>query len=259
MFRRTLNQRCGYPEEDPNLPVGRRLSTLIPGRTLFSLPGASVIPPSSTKKKKLTREVNTRSPEARETARKLGCLALSWTLQKQRLLVREREELRRAVASAADFMGWRLIVDDDPVEVARKDILKLSRSGARVLTKELADETAEKKAEITQLKKSIRALQKMATEEAFEEPVEFNYDHTARKPSQGLVTKTETLELTTPTEAGDAANAIENKLETWGKLREEMLIVLKGRDEDLDEMKSSLAAFAKDSEPLIRHVLATLH
>ena len=203
--------------------------------------------------------MNTRSPEARETARKLGCLALSWVLQKQRLKVREREELRRAVSAAADFMGWREIIDDDPVEVARKDVLKLSRSGARMLTKELADETAEKKAETAQLKRAIKALRKLADEEEFEAPVEFGYNHTARKPSQGLVTKTQELELTSPSDAGDAANAIESKLETWGKLREEMMLDLKGRSKDLDEMKSNLATFAKDSEPLIRHVLATLH
>lgn len=203
--------------------------------------------------------MNTRSPEARETARKLGCLALSWVLQKERLKVREREELRRAVSAAADFMGWREIIEDDPVDVARKDVLKLSRSGARTLTRELADETAEKKAEITQLKKAVKTLRKLAEEKEFEEAIEFTYDHTARKPSQGLVTKTEVLELTTPSEAGDAANAIESKLETWGKLREEMLLDLKARSKDLDEMKSNLATFARDSEPLIRHVLATLH
>jgi hypothetical protein len=164
----------------------------------------------------MARNIDTRSPEARQVSRDLAEMALAWVAQDGHLRVRQREQLRRALAAAAEFLSWTTLTGDS-TEIASGDALKLARAGARILTKELADELAAKKAEITVLKRSQKALQKLADEGDFTEPIETTYTHTVRKPSRGLVTRTEELTLTEPQEALDAVNAIEKRMEAWGK------------------------------------------
>ena len=170
--------------------------------------------------------------------------------------MREREELRRVFASAAELFGWATI-RRDPVEATTKDILKLARSGARLLTREFADEVASKKIEMSELEKVASSLHKLAKEADFTDPIEITYSHTGRKPPQGLVTRTETLTLTDADEAAEAAQTIEAKRETWDKLRREMLDALGERQRQLDEMKASLSAFVESSDVLVRHVMST--
>jgi hypothetical protein len=172
------------------------------------------------------------------------------------LKLREREELRRVFASAAELLGWATI-RRDPVEAATKDLLKLARSGARLLTRELADEVASKKMEMSQLEKVANSLHKLAEGADFTDSVEISYSHTGRSPPQGLVTRTETLTLTDADEAAEAARTIEAKRETWDKLRREMLDALGERQRQLDEMKRSLPAFVESSDVLVRHVMST--
>lgn len=185
-------------------------------------------------------------------------MALAWVAQDGHLRVRQREQLRRAFAAAAEFLSWTMITED-PVEIANADVVKLARSGARALTRELADELAAKKSEITALKKSQKALQKLADSGDFTEPIETSYTHTVRKPSRGLVTRTEELVLTEPQEALDAVNTIEKRMEAWTKLREEMLVELKKQQERLEEMKRNLPDFVDSSMGLVREVFAILH
>jgi hypothetical protein len=142
---------------------------------------------------------------------------------------------------------------------AAKDVLKLARAGARMLASDHAADVADKKKEMSQLKSAATALHKLADKHDFTEPVEFNYTHTARKPSRGLVTKTAELVLAEAAEATKAATVIEARTETWGKLREEMQGVMKVQQDELDEMRRKLPAFVKASDGLLQHVFATLY
>jgi hypothetical protein len=205
-----------------------------------------------------TRKIDTRSPEAARIARELASLALARVARGGRLNVREREELRRALAAAADLLGWSTLAED-PMKIAAKDILKLARSGARLLTRELADEVADKKTEMSGLTKAAAALRKLAKKADFTDPVEFSYAHTARTPPKGLVTRIETLSLANATEAEDAARLIESKRESWDKLREAMLQDLKAKQKELEVMGGTLPEFVKSSEGLVRHVMAVLY
>jgi len=205
-----------------------------------------------------TRSVDTRSPEARQVSRDLAEMALAWVEQEGHLRVRQREGLRRSLSAAAEMNSWTLITGDS-AEIANSDVLKLAKSGARVLTKERAEEIAAKKTELTQLKRSQKAIQKLADTADFEEPIETTYTHTVRKPSRGLVTRVEEIVLADAQEAIDAVNAIEKRIETWGKLREEMLGELKKKAEQLEEMKRQLPAFVDSSMGLVHEVFATLY
>lgn len=200
--------------------------------------------------------MDTRSPETSQLAHELASLALAQVKQGGHLTLREREELRRVFASAAELLDWATI-RQDPVETATKDLLKLARTGARLLTREFRDEVASKEIEMAQLETVASSLHKLAKEADFTDPIEISYSHTGRKPPQGLVTRTETLTLTDAVEAADAAQTIEAKLETWDKLRREMLDNLGDRQRQLDEMKRSLPAFVESSKGLVRHVMST--
>ena len=214
-----------------------------------------LIPPSSADKPQRAK-IDTRSPEARQLAHGLASLALARVKQGGHLKLREREELRRIFASASELFGWATLRRDS-VEAATKDLLKLARSGARLLTREFADEVASKEVEMSELEKVEISLHKLAKEADFTDPIEISYSHTGRKPPEGLVTRTETLTLTNAGEATEAAQTLEAKREMWDKLRLEMLVNLGERQRQLDEMKRSLPAFMESSDGLVRHVMST--
>ena len=188
----------------------------------------------------------------------MAVLALAWVKQDGHLRVRQREQLRRAIASAAEFLGW-ITIAEDPVETATKDVVKLTKSGTQTLTRELADEVATKKSEISELKRAASSMEKLAKKGDFTNPIEFSYSHTARRSADDLVTKVETLTLLEAQEATDAAAVIERKVETWTKLRDQMLVVLKQKQRQVEDMKSSVPAFVTSSQGIVRDVFATLH
>ena len=112
---------------------------------------------------------------------------------------------------------------------------------------------------MSRLQKSVKAIWKLAEDESTEYPQDVSYSHTARDATVGLVTKTEELTLADAGEARDAAQVIEKRTETWGKLREQMIADLKQKQKQLEEMKSELTEFAESTQGLVREVLATLH
>ena len=114
------------------------------------------------------------------------------------LITRQREQLRRAFIAAAELLNWDAI-DSAPVEVASRDVAKLTQTGLREISRELAEEVAAKKSEMSQVKKVARSIQKLAKDDKFTEPVEVIYFHTARA-ADGFVTRTVTLALA---DAGD--------------------------------------------------------
>ena len=91
------------------------------------------------------------------------------------------------------------------------------------------------------------------------EAIEISYDHTARDGSQGYLTKTQTVTLTTAKEAHDAAEAILKKIDSWEKLREHMLVDIKRRQRQLDEIDKGVSSFVDYARSLLQEVFATLH
>lgn len=176
--------------------------------------------------------------------------------QDQQLGVRQTQELRRALATTAEFKGWAAI-GTDPVTSAMKDVKSLTKAGSQYIAKDLENEVADKKTEVSRLKKVADSINEMAGTDDWEEPVEVTYSHTVRE-GDGLATRTEILSLVDAGEAKAAAASIEKKLDNWEKLRAQMLIDLKLRQRQLNEMRDSISAFAEFSRCVVDDVLAIL-
>ena len=110
-----------------------------------------------------------------------------------------------------------------------------------------------------QLEDVANSIKELATNGEFESPIEISYAHTARDGSQGPRTKIETITLTDAEEASDAARVIEKKMHSWDKLREQMLVDLKQKQGQLEEMKRGLSDFVDSSKRLLPEVFAVLH
>jgi len=177
------------------------------------------------------------------------------------LKVRQREQLRRTLVMAGGLLAWDILPNGtaDPVEEASKHVKKLARDGTRAIAKDLADETADKRAETKQIKGVAKALLKLAKDRKTEYPAEVIYVHTTKNPAQGLVTKTETLTLNDAGEAEDAAANLEKRLPRSSDLKDQMLVELKQKQKVLDEMKAGLPEFVDSSKPLLGEVFAILH
>jgi len=202
----------------------------------------------------------TGTPELKEAGRRLASLALEKLQQDGALGVRQREHLRRALATAAAALGWDLIPGSktDRMAAATKDVAKLADVGAHLLERDLADLLTEKKGEMLRLKKVAKSVQKLAADSDASYPAEVEYSHTARDGSGGLVTKTETLTLSDAGEALNAATTLEKRLEGFAKLRDQMLEELKHRQRQVGEMRHGLSSFVESSNGLVVEVLATL-
>jgi len=206
----------------------------------------------------MAKDVN--DPEVLELGRVVATLALERVRQNGTLNVRQRDQLRRAVAQIAEARAWVMIpgAAADRVTKAAEDLAVLAEAGARSLKSDLADEVAAKNAEIKQLKDVARAVQKMAASDATTYPAEMEYSHTARHGSQDLVTKTDTLTLADSAEARSAAATLEKSMEGWARLRDQMLEELANRQHQIEQMRRGLASFVDASRTLVGEVLAVL-
>jgi hypothetical protein len=188
---------------------------------------------------------------------KLASLAIAWMKQDGRLRVRQYEELRRALAKVAEFRGWAA-TGADPVAPAIKDVKSLTKAGSQFIAQELVEELADKKTEVSRLREVADSFHELADTAEWGGPVEVSYSHTARE-GDGLATRTQTLTLVDAGEAKEAAATIEKKLDTWEKLRSQMLEDLKQQQHQLTEMEDSIPAFAEASRATVGDVLAILH
>jgi paraquat-inducible protein B len=205
-------------------------------------------------------KVTLRSAEMRRIARQVTSLALVRIKQGGRLNVRQREDLRRALAEAGENLGWGVTAahSDDPVAAVNKTVKRMVRSGARSLKREVADDLTEKKREEKQLEKVIADIRALAADSSVEYPVEVSYSHTARDAASGLVTKTETLVFEDADEALQAAKKIEKRMGRWSKLRTQMVEDLKQRQKRVGEVTGNLSEFVESSRPLLRDIIVTL-
>ncbi len=139
-----------------------------------------------------------------------------------------------------------------------RDVAKLTKAGTQALTRDIADELARKKTEMSQLEEFASSMHDLAEKGDFTDPVEVSYSRTAREADQ-LVTKTELLTLVEAQEAEDAAQLIAKKTVSWGKLRDEMVENLKKEQRQFEELKDSLPGFVESSTGTVREVFATLY
>jgi hypothetical protein len=177
--------------------------------------------------------------------------------QDGQLRVRQREELRRALATAAEIRGWTYS-SKDPMTVAVKEVETLTKVGSSYIAKEIEGELKGKKTEVTELQEVAASIHELADNGDWEDSVEISYAHTARE-GDGLATKTEIVTLASGAEAQEAAATIEKRLETWDKLRAEMIEDLKQKRRKLREMEKSIPSFAEASKSVVVDVLAILY
>jgi len=200
------------------------------------------------------------NPGVLELGRTVATLALDRIRQNGSLNVRQRDQLRRALARIAEARGWVLIPGppSDCVTEATKDLAVLAEAGAQALRSDVAEEVAAKNDELKQLREVAQALQEMASSERTTYPAEIEYSHTARQGSQNLVTKTDTLTLSDTAEAHSAAATLERSMEGWAKLRDQMLEQLGHRQRQIERMHQSLSGFVDSSRTLVSEVLEVL-
>jgi hypothetical protein len=209
-----------------------------------------------------TRErPSSRSDEYRRLGRQVAAMALVRTSQGGRLNVRQREELRRAIAEAGEALLWdeMAVKGKKPLDTIADDLSKLTKSGIRVIEREVEAELKSKKTELKRLEKTVAEARKLAEakEDAF--PTQISYSHTARAAAQGLVTKTETVEVIGPDEATSCADSIEKSMSRWENLRDQMVDDLQKKQAQITLLGSELADFVKAQRTMIREVIAVLH
>ena len=112
--------------------------------------------------------------------------------------------------------------------------------------------------EIRTLKASAKQILKLAKDKKTEYPTEVTYVHTARDAVEGLITKVEVVTVEEASEAEAAAMNIEKRLESWGKLKDQMVDELKQRRVRVEDMKNHVNAFVDMSRGLLVEVFAIL-
>jgi hypothetical protein len=200
----------------------------------------------------------TDNPELRETARTLASLALEKNRQGGSLRVRQSEQLRRALVTAAATLGWDLMPDsrEDRVAAATRDVAELADAGAQLLESDLADQLTGKKDELLQIKRVAESVHELAADSTVSYPTEVEYSHTSRNGLGHLVTKVATLTLNDAMEAQNAAETLERRLVGFEKLRDQMVGELKERQRQVSVMRRGLPGFVESSSGLVVELLA---
>lgn len=202
-----------------------------------------------------------RSAEFRRLGRQVAALALIRTSQGGRLNVRQKEELRRALAETGDVLRWTELTvgSDDPVAVVSDDLTKITKSGVRVIEKEVETELKEKKTEMKRLEAVVAKARKLSEAKNPKLPTEVVYQHTARAAAQGLVTKTETVTITAPEEATACADSIEKSFNRWESLRDQMVDELQRKQAQIEIVRGNVSEFVKSQRNMLNEVMAVLH
>jgi hypothetical protein len=193
--------------------------------------------------------------------RQVAALALVRTSQGGRLNVRQNEELRRALTEAGDVLRWieMTVSVSDPVAVVSDDLVKITKSGVKVIEKEIEQELKEKKTEMKRLEAVVAKARKLAEAKDPKLPTDIVYEHTAKAAAQGLITKTETVTVTAPEEATSCADSIEKSMNRWENLRNQMVDGLEKKAAELEIVGGNLSEFVKSQRTVLREVIAVLH
>jgi hypothetical protein len=208
-----------------------------------------------------TTRPSPRSAEYRRLGEQVAALALTRTTQGGRLNVRQKEELRRALIEAGTALLWNEMAlrGAEPFDKIADDLAKLTKSGIRVIEREVQDELKAKKTELKKLQKTVDQARKLADSKDPKLPTEITYVHTARAAAQGLVTKVETVEVTSKDEANSCADSIEKSLGRWENLRDQMVDELKKKEAQLSILGEQVTDFVQAQRSMIKEVVAILH
>ena len=213
--------------------------------------------------KKAPKEKETRrsrvagSPELDQVSCQLASLAIAQ--EENPLSVRQREQLRRALAAAGEELGW-IEPTGNSASVAEfsTDLIAMAKNGAKSLGVDLAEDLANKKTEVARLNKVIEYARELAEDPNTVYPVDIVFVHTIRDAYQEYVTKTETRVANDADEARSAAAAIERSLTSWTKLADAMILDLKRRQKQLSHVTEGLPEFVESSHDLLGAVVANL-
>ncbi len=210
------------------------------------------------KKRQTLRTMLARSPELVEVCRQLGALALA--RQESPLGVRQLEQLRRALTTAGDALGWTEAAagDADSVVEVDKDIMIMAKGGAKFMAIDLAEELARKRTEVSRIHDAAASALKLSEDPDASYPAEITYSYTARDATKGTVTKMEALTLNDAREALSASESIERSTTSRGKLADLMIIALEQQQVELDAMTRTLPDFLESSQGLLHEVIVNL-
>jgi hypothetical protein len=174
--------------------------------------------------------------------------------------IRQRENLRRALQTAAEALSWDALASshEAPIEEITADVRWMTDAGIGAIERDLDSEIREKKQEVRRLKRTIVVLTELATQDGSAFPTEVAYQYTSTQGQGEYVTKEQELLLEDPDSAVKAASTLENRLDRLRRLRDEMVEGLKHRRRTVDKARSELARFVRDTRPIVREVLATL-
>jgi hypothetical protein len=202
----------------------------------------------------------TSSAQTSSISREVAHLAFVKVKQDDWLNVRQQEQLRRALMSLGELLGWAVTSanSDDPIPDISKSTKKMMSNGARAIKRSLDNDMATKKAEITVLKKVARSIRKLSDNPNTVYPLEVTYCRSARDSVQSMFTKTENIEVNDAQETLAIAESIERQLDHWTTLRDIMIAELKLEQKQLRVMTQGLSEFVKSMHPLLGEVVATL-
>jgi len=208
-----------------------------------------------------SQAASSNSSDMGQVSRDLATLAFAKMKQDGQLLIRQHEQLRRALAATGRSLGWASTValEEDWAAGINKDVLRIARNGARALARELATQQTNKGNEMKRLKEYAKSVQKLADDPDTVYPREITYLHTARDSVRELVTKTEERIVNDADEALSVIRNIDKNLVRWEGLRDLMTIELKEKQKEVAAMKKNLSSFVQSLESLIQEVLFTLH
>lgn len=210
------------------------------------------------KKRLSLRSMLARSPEIDGACRQLATLVLAQ--QESPLGVRQLEQLRRALTTAGDALGWTEAAagDVDSVVEVGKDIMTMAKGGAKFMAHDLAEELARKRTEVSQIHDVAASALKLSEDPDASYPAEITYSYTARDAFRDTITKTETLTVNDAREALSASETIERSTTSRGKLADLMIIALEQKQVRLDGMTRTLPDFLESLQELLREVIANL-
>ncbi len=213
-----------------------------------------------TKRPLTLKAILTRAPELEGVCRQLAALALAELEQNGPLGVRQNEQLRRALATAGEALGWTATAahSDGSITEVNKDFMTMAKGGSRAMGRDLVKELTAKKVEVKQLNVSLASATKLAEGPDTAYPTEIIFSYTVRDAFAELVTKTETVTVSEAAEATSAATALGRSMPARTKLADLMITELKRKQSQLDVMTKTLYEFIESSERLLREVITNL-
>lgn len=174
--------------------------------------------------------------------------------------MRQREQLRRAIAKAGEALGWSTTsaTSANPIADIRKEVEQLIREGSRTMKRELEATQAAKESEISELEDVAASALELSESDDPDYPAEISYSHTARDAARGLITNVETLTVSDASEAESVAGTIQKSLNKWDKLQTQMMNDLDEKQRLLNQLNRNLSDFVDSIEDLVPDVLVTL-